>query len=192
MTENEKIIEKILEIELSMFLAVPAEEETACRRQPEAFRLHRKAQFIPWSIDPLKSYYNDLLIAHDQGRNLMTEKYARMDNLIPRENYNPLIEKISSVQYEWQQQMFERYPHLMDGARPLSQGDDSRGMTSFETYLRCELETYSDSTLTSLFKDVQKKREQGKNMSQETYEYLIQQFGYSSIEAYEKSVEKTE
>jgi hypothetical protein len=188
--ENEEIIAKILEEELSMFLAVPAEEETTCRQQPEAFRLHRKAQFIPWSIESLKSYYNDLLIAHDHGRNLMTEKYARMDNRIPRVNYNPLIEKITSVQYEWQKQLFEKYPLFMKGARPLSQGDEAGGMTSFETYLRCELETYSDSTLTSLFKDVQEKREQGKNMSQETYEYLIEQFGYSSLEVYEKSAKK--
>jgi hypothetical protein len=197
MTEKGRVIEKIIEIELSMFLAVPVERKTSsksqqsCSQKPEDFRLHRKAQFIPWSIVTLKSYLNDLRIAFNEGRNLMTEKYARMDNLIPRNNYNPLIEKITSVQYEWQKEMFKRFPHFMGSARALSQADDSSGMTSFETYLRCELETYSDSTLSHLFKDVQIKLEQGENMSRATYEYLIQQLGYASLEAYENTYPST-
>jgi len=36
-----------------------------------------------WSKEMLESYFDDLVIAQKKGRNLVTEKYARMDNLIP-------------------------------------------------------------------------------------------------------------
>jgi len=94
---NEDIIEKILARELKMFLSVPSARKSSCQDYPESFKLHRKAQFSCWSRDTLESYLSDLEKAEEKGINLMTHKYARMDNLIPQLNSNPLIDKIVGV-----------------------------------------------------------------------------------------------
>ena len=123
----------------------------------------------------------------------MTLKYARMDDLIPSENKNPVIDEIIRIQYGWQEEMFKKFPYLMGGARPLSSAEDSSRKTSFETYLRGELETYSGNTLELLYKDMSAKLKQGLNMSEEVYGYLVLEMGYSSIQdAEQKAKEKFE
>jgi hypothetical protein len=118
----------------------------------------------------------------------MTIKYARMDDLVPRENHNPLIEEIAAIQCRWQQELFEKYPALMAGARPLSSSSngapssDSAVHTSFETYLRGELETYSDNTLSLLYRDMTDLLNRGINGSERVYERLTRELGYKSIE----------
>ena len=117
----------------------------------------------------------------------MTIKYARMENLIPKQNRSPLIDKIVTIHYEWQQEMIQKYPLLMTGARPLSSVEDGTYQTSFETYLRGELETYSEKTLSLLYDDMIQKQENGINMSEEVYNNLVKELGYSSLkEADEK------
>ena len=182
MPNKKELIEQILTIELEMFLSVPTVEKASCQSYPEKFRLHRKVQFGVWSEPTLKSYLNDLKAAQKSDKNLMTIKYARMENLIAQENLNPLISEIVSIQFNWQMEMFKKYPHLMAGARPLSQSDDSLFKTSFETYLKGELETYSDKTLTLLYRDMTSKNEAGINMSAEVYDALAKELGYNSVE----------
>jgi hypothetical protein len=118
MSQKEVLISKILDLKLEMFLTVPTEQKASCQEYPDSFRLHRRAQFALWSENTLRSYLKDLEKAETDGSNLMTIKYARMDNLIPCRNKNPLIQKIIDVQYRWQQEMFSKYPYLMKGARP--------------------------------------------------------------------------
>jgi len=187
MDDREKLIQQIVESELRMFLTVPADGEYSCRQQPESFRLHRRVQFTIWSDDTLSSYLNDLEQAEKEKRNLMTMKYARMDNLIPRENFDPLIDAIADIQYQWQKEMFSAYPHLMAGARPLSGGDDSELKTSFETYLKGELETYSNNTLSLLHRDIRKLVEKGMNGSKAVYDCLVREMGYNSLEEVEEA-----
>ena len=150
MKDEKELLEEILEIELEMFLSVKAKGNPSCQEDPESFRVHRGAQFRVWSERTQESYLGDLKKAREEGINLMTLKYARMEGLIPRRNTNPLIDDIAVLQYTWQMQMFEKYPHMMAGARDLSSTDDTEYRTSFETYLKGELETYSDETLASL------------------------------------------
>ena len=49
--------------------------------------------------------------------------------------------------------MFRKYPAVMSGARPITDERTGRRMTSFETYARGELGTYSDRTLERLQAD---------------------------------------
>jgi hypothetical protein len=177
-----ELIHRIIELELEMFLAVPTQEKSDCQNYPESFRLHRRAQFNGWSESTLESYLKDLEKAKAEGINLMTLKYARMNQGSPTEQHNPLIQKIVSMQCQWQQEMIEKYPNLMAGARPISSKEDMGGSTSFETYLRGELETYSDYTLSLLYKDITNKVEKGINMSEEVYSYLAKELGYGSAE----------
>ena len=131
-TGNEQLIDRILEIELRMFVAVPTDKPYSCQDDEENFRLHRRSQFAVWSERTLESYLDDLTEAGLSGTNLMTLKYARMDNLIPPLKTNPIIEKIAAVQLKWQEEMYEEYPNFMKGARPLSGAQDSEGNTSFD------------------------------------------------------------
>ena len=187
MDKSEKIelIEKVIAIELTMFLTVPVVRKAGCQENPIGFRLNRSAQFLSWSEKTLNSYLADLTSAREAGLNLMTIKYARMENLIPRENKNPLVDKIVNVQYAWQEEVFQKYPHLMRGARPLGTSADTASQTSFETYMRCELETYSNQTLSSLYSDMLDKLKRSINMSEEILRHLATSAGYESLEAAE-------
>jgi hypothetical protein len=174
------VIEKIIELELEMFLTVPTDGRYSCQEDPEGFRLHRRAQFGIWSEDTLQSYLDDLDRAKEKAINLMTIKYARMDNLLPAENLNPQIDDIVAIQLRWQKEMVRKYPYLMAGARHLAGADGSQG-TSFETYLRAELETYSNGTLELLHRDLINYAKAGVNGSEKIYAYLLKEMGYDSI-----------
>jgi hypothetical protein len=187
MGAREKLTTKIVELELEMFLAVPADGIYSCQQEPDGFGLHRRAQFSMWSEDTLQSYLEDLYRAKDDGRNLMTVKYARMEDLIPRENRNPRIDEIVTIQCGWQREMIEMYPYLMAGARPLSRSDDTNYDTSFEIYLRGELETYSEGTLALLHRDILKLKKTGVNGSEIIYEHLARELGYDSVQAADRA-----
>ena len=171
------LVRQIVEMELKMFQSVPAAGESQCREHPDLFRLHRRAQFSIFSKDTLNSYLDDLLRARKENINLMTIKYALMDNLIPRFNTDPLIEEIAAIMIDWQIEIARKYPSFMKGARPVDSSRDSQDMTSFETYLMGELETYSDKTLSLLIRDLKKLKEAGVNGSEEVYKFLIQSVG---------------
>lgn len=181
------LIEKILGLELKMFLTVPVIRKAGCQENPDSFRTIRKAQFIVWSKKTLDCYLNDLEKAERDGRNLMTWKYARMDDLILRENRDPLIEKIVSIQYTWQKEMFQKYPYLMNRARPIESKEDGMFQTSFMTYLRGEIETYSHNTLASLYDDISDMRNTGKNMAVEIYRFMVKDLGYDSLSEAEET-----
>jgi hypothetical protein len=175
---KERILEQILEIEVEMFLRVPTENEPSCRAHMEDMQLHRRGQFAGWSGQTCESYLEDLKRAKAAGKNLMTLKYARMDNLIPPLSGNPLIHQIRRRFLQWQKEVIARYPNIMRGARD---------MADFSNYLGAELETYSDETLELLAADVEACHQAAGNMSLEVYRFLARQAGYASIEHMEES-----
>ena len=186
--EKKELIEKILKIELDMFLTVPTAGPAPCREHPEEFRRNRTAQFFTWSGKTLLSYLDDLMSASEKGINLMRLKYARMGNQIPRINDDPLIEEIIAIQTAWQREMFIRYPHLMRGARAIESREDADGQTSFESYLRGELETYSKNTLGLLYEDILRHLHDNQSMNERLYDFLVRDFGYASLEEAEKAL----
>ena len=177
--DKEGIVEQIVEIEVEMFRSVPTGQEPACRAHLEAMQLHRRGQFAGWSEQTCASYLQDLRRAKTAGKNLMTLKYARMDNLIPPLSENPLIHRIRQRFLRWQEEVIARYPNIMRGARD---PDD------FSNYLGAELETYSDETLELLAADVEACHREGGNMSLEVYRFLAGQSGYASLEQMEESL----
>lgn len=190
MKRKQDLIDQIITHEWMMFSAVNAHADSGsenkqhptCQDFPDEFRLHRESKLLPWSVATLQSYLNDLIRAQKAGTNLMTYKYARMDNLIPCENINPNIDSIATQLVLWQKAFMEAYPGIMSKGRPLSGGRPGVDWPSFENYLRCELETYSDQTLEHLSHDIHAMVNQGKNMSEEVYTYLIRNKGYTSLE----------
>ena len=192
--EKEKLIAQIIEIELDMFVSVRSRYPVECQEDPEGFRVMRSAQFVAWSEETLQSYLSDLKNAVHDGRNLMTLKYARMENLIPPLHENPQIDnmlnEIVMVQMAWQKEMFSKYPALMSRGRPLTDTEKQQSDTSFKTYLRCELETYSLMTLTHFFRDIMVNRSQEKNMTEEIYTHMVSGLGYSDLEEAEAATRK--
>ena len=69
----------------------------------------------------------------------------------------------------------------------MSSAEDSAFLTSFETYLRGELETYSDATLELLNKDILAKQAQNINMAEELYTFLVKDKGYDSLDEAEQA-----
>ena len=193
MGERAELIQEILETELQMFLSVRAQEPVSCQQDPEGFRMTRAAQFSVWSEQTLASYREDLQKAVEQGRNLMTLKYARMENLIPNLHddilVDNLIDQIVTIQVEWQKEMMARYPYLMKRGRPLEEGEEALQTTSFVNYLRGELETYSADTLAHLYREVTESQANDQNMTQAIYENMVKSHGYASIEEADAAAE---
>lgn len=181
MSEKKQLIEKILEIEMKMFLATPSREHAVCQDSPDGFILTRGSVFELWSEEALDSYLEDIRQAEADHRNLMAEKYARMENLIPCLNINPAIDEIVKIETAWQDEVRARYPHLMDG-RP----ETGICKAEFDVYLRCELETYSRRTLKRVLENDHEYLKRGVNQAEEKYRLIVRKLGYSSLEEAEE------
>jgi Protein of unknown function (DUF4125) len=178
---REELLHDIVAIELRMFLTVQTADPTTCQEQPETFKLMRRAGFHVLSAETLESYLHDLEEALDEDRNLVTLKYARIDELIPRLNDNPIIGKIVEIEGRWFKELETKYP-----ATFRNRADFAAGI-----YLRSELETYSDRTLELYLKDLAKALDEGSNLTAERYTYLFKQLGYNSIDDMEQERKKS-
>lgn len=198
MEETQVLIESILMIEWAMFSTVNASAsehgtnvpKASCQNYPEEFCLQRTAIFLTWSTRTLKSYLDDLKKAKNAGQNMMTIKYARMDNLIPCRNESPLIEKMANDKVVWQNAFMEKYPGIMSQGRAIKGGKAGIDWASFETYAKAEMETYSEQTLQYLNDDIERYKVAGENMSEAVYKNLAKAKGYDSLEAAETAYHK--
>jgi hypothetical protein len=196
-TTREDMIDSIVEAEWKMFQDVPnIGGRAACQDDLKTFRIMRAGQSASWSDAMLESYLDDLNDAKRSGRNLLTEKYARMMRSTSPSEYariehllqpiDPeaieLIEQIVKIVLEWEQRLLEKYPYIVKRGRPLFSREDSIGVTSMETYLRGELSTYSIRTLASYLDHIQKEQSENVNGSAITLLYMIKQYGYDSLE----------
>jgi hypothetical protein len=116
----------------------------------------------------------------------MRRKYARMQGLLPPAESGPVIEEIVRLKMDWQRAMLRDYPAVMRGARPLTDENTQAQMTSFETYARGELETYSARTRELLHRDLLAMQAGGESLSEKVYDYLVRASGYASLEEAEK------
>ena len=188
MTDDKKtnLIDEILELELEMFLSVSSRGPAPCREHPDSFRLMRRAQFGSWSGNTLQHYLNDLKAARQRNDNLMTLKYARMENLVPPLNDSPLIDRMVEIQAEWHREVARKYPFFSRTSRPVDDTPDQPGAVSFSTYLRGELETYSNRTLAALYDDMQNVKDQGGNMAEDIFDRIVKSMGFKSLEEAEQ------
>jgi hypothetical protein len=176
---RKELLDNIIKFELDMFEQVRTSEPSLCKDRPETFRVMRGMTHSVLSTNTLQSYLGDLQKAKAEGRNLLTEKYARMDNMIPPLKTNRLIDDIVKLESCWMKELSQKYPRSFRG-----------GSGSFELYLSSELETYSDETLELYFGDVSRAGKEGRNLAEERYTKLAQQIGYSSIDEMERKREQ--
>ena len=109
---NPSLLDQVLEAEWKMFVRVKSDRYASCQSAPNNFKTIRSSLFETWTQSMLASYLADLKQAEGDGRNLLAEKYARMDNLIPPLSNSPLIDIIVTVESNWQEELENRYPAL--------------------------------------------------------------------------------
>ena len=171
-SEHDNLLDRIIGMELEMFQAVREEQPSLCKDMPETFKVMRRMTHSVLSNKTLELYLKDLLQATTNRRNLMTEKYARMDSLIPCLNTNPVIEGIVRVEHRWREELANKYPQMFR----------IQSIQVFDLYLYSELETYSGQTLELYFKDISDAAKEGRNLVEERYTFLSRLLGYNSID----------
>jgi len=195
---GQELVRKIVEAEWEMFSAVNSGsgQRASCQEDPTTFTIMRSSQAAAWPEELQESYYRDLLAAKETGRNLLTEKYARMmestdppaferlRSRLPAVEEETLeqIEEIVRVHLKWKVETFRRYPRLTAHGRSFYTRDDTRYNTSFETYLRGELRTYSPATVRRYYDMVRRMDAAGENLEQEYLLQTVRRYGYDSLE----------
>ena len=148
-----------------------------------------------WPEELLASFYTDLKAAEATGRNLITEKYGRMMASTAPERYEEIKqyfpelseerikiqEEIIAIQVNWMESFAKQYPKMAGNARVIHTAEDTPNETSYETYLRGEIGTYSDATLLLYGRFIALLAQEGKNLAYETMNNTAQLLGYRDV-----------
>jgi hypothetical protein len=195
------IVDDIVAIEWQFMDRVHNEGGRAnCQDDFGTFEIMRKSQFLCWDPMTLDSYYSDLVAAQRAGRNLVQEKYARMMASTAPAQYatfahtlppitdaqRDTIEQIVAIQLAWREAFAGLYPHLSSQARLIRTAEDTPFETSFETYLRGELATYSEQTLEAYKALVHGYAENGRNLTTASMNKTAMLYGYQDIDDAER------
>ena len=199
--QTQKLAEEITKLEWDQFQLTENEGGRAnCQGNWPTFRIMRMSQFLSWPLDLQESYKQDLERADSDGRNLITEKYARMMESTAPEIFERTIkpyikpilkprksaqEQIILTQVKWASDFRNRYPNLGLAMRVLKTSEDTAENTSFETYLRGELSTYSDDTFAKYQRFVNNLRAENLNLTQMIITNTVRMYNYDSLESAE-------
>ncbi|MCK9988620.1 MAG: hypothetical protein AzoDbin1_05092 [Azoarcus sp.] len=177
---NSYLLDRVLEAEWQMFVRVRSARHAPCQSAPDNFKTIRSSLFETWTRPMLASYLADLEQAEAVGRNLLAEKYARMDDLIPPLSDSPLIDIIVTMESNWQEELGRRYPALYRRCcRSMDETGDGR---NFGIYLGCELETYGDHTLQLYFENIEAAVAANRNLALEALQRLVCKNGYRDLD----------
>lgn len=197
MTAKTDLISQIVAAEWRMHQEVPGIGGRAgCQEDFRTFEINRFSQALSWSEACLASYLDDLKLAEKEGRNLQTEKYARMMKLTWPEEYAlmehllpttdpeglPMIDIIVEIVIGWAETSAQKYPYVLGRGRPLRSSEDTCFITSMETYLRSELAGYSLNTVKLYRDNVLKQKENNVNGYEITLIETMKRYGFASLE----------
>jgi hypothetical protein len=147
-------------------------------------------------------FYEDLCNAQDAGWNLIMEKYARMMQSTNPEKYEELKdtlpelnkerltiqEEVIKIQVAWMEEFSKNYPKMSSNARSIHTREDSAWNTSYETYLRGEISTYSEKTFLLYTNFIIQLMRENRNLAFETMENTAKLYGYTSIDSAENKL----
>lgn len=173
-----------------------------CQDNWSTFSIMRKSQYYTWTEPMLRSYIVDFRRANEHGWNLITEKYARMMESTDPDAYHELeaqlpvlpeekkaiINEIVKIQVGWMEDFAKRFPHAAGNARSIHSSEDSKFNTSYETYLRGELGTYSDETLDLYGRFIADLCINNENLAELIMRNTAFLYGYSSLEELESKL----
>jgi hypothetical protein len=197
MNDKEKYVDEITDREWKMFDKVKNKGGRAsCQDNFNTFSIMRKSQYMAWDISLLESYLNDIKEAEMSGRNLITEKYARMmkytvpdeyaeiEKNLPEmtERQNAIINQIAEIQVGWMEKFAGKYPKMAGNARSIHSYEDTADNTSYETYLKGELAVYSPQTLSLYGKFIVSLYNERKNLAEIIMTNTALLYGYKSLD----------
>ncbi len=168
----------------------------SCQNNWQTFKVMRMSQYMTWTEDMLLQYLYEFKTNFAEGRNMIEEKYARMmestapleyagfaDRLPPvSEEKRAIMEQVIGLQVRWMEEFAASYPNLADDARRIHTSEDLPYETSYETYLRGELGTYSDRMLEMYGRYIVAHAQAGKNVAREIMENTVRFYGYQDLE----------
>ena len=117
------------------------------------------------------------------------EKYLEFEKDIPvlSEKRIAIQEEIIKIQVAWMEAFAEDYPKMAGNARSIRTIEDSEYNTSYETYLRGEISTYSEKTFILYSKFIVSLLKEQSNLAKAIMEHTAKLYGYESlVEAEEK------
>jgi len=191
------LVEQIVKLEWQLFDKVRNDGGRAdCQDNWGTFSIMRKSQYLTWNEELLRSYLPDLKLADQRGWNLITEKYARMMKSTAPEMYAELEDKLPvrsperqqiaeesiKIQIAWMEEFAEKYPKMAGNARSIHTSEDTEYNTSYETYLRGEMGTYSENTFILYGRFITGLLKENRNLAYEIMKNTASLYGYDSIE----------
>lgn len=200
---NTELVNAIAKAEFQAFNQVKNEGGRAsCQNDWPTFSIMRKSQYMTWNRTMLLQYLYDFEREFRLGHNLITEKYGRMmESTAPQkyaelEPYFPIlskekkmiIEQIVALQMEMADAFGGEHPKTADNARSFHTYEDNFMNTSYETYLRGEISTYSDKMLQLYGRYVAEYVRTGKNIMFDTVSNTAKLYGYADLDAFEKAI----
>lgn len=184
---SEKYTDDIIKIEFDLFDKVNNEGGRAsCQDDFDTFYRQRGAQFDAWSEETRESYLADLKRTSAEGRNLVMEKYAYMSGYDYMGEEDDIVEKqmllmqIMNQMTEETYAMRQKYPNLSAHARPM--GNEPGMMLSIDSYLVCELLTYSCETLRRYKRHLDNLKAEGKSLPVLTLENTMRRYGFEGLD----------
>ncbi len=193
----EELSEQIARMEFEAFDKVKNFGGRAdCQDDWFTFSIMRKSQYYTWDKTMLLQYYYDFSREWLKGHNLIEEKYGRMMESTAPEEYakisagfpaindkkRQIIENIVSMQVGWMEEFALKYPHLAGNARSIHTYEDHLYNTSYETYLRGEISTYSDKMLELYGRYIVNYAKNGGNPARDIMEQSVFMYGYESLD----------
>ena len=189
--------EEIIAMEWDFFDKVQNEGGRAdCQDDYYTFSIMRRSQYYCWELPMLCSLYEDFKAAKADGRNPITEKYGYMMETtaparfaeirsslpeIPQQK-KELCAAICRIQTGMMEEFAAHYPKLAGRARTIHTYEDTPWLTSYETYLRGELYTYSDITLKLYGSFIARLCTEEKNLAYMIMEQSVKMYGYESLD----------
>ena len=198
---DQELVEDIAKLEFEAFDKVHNEGGRAsCQNDWPTFSIMRKSQYMTWNRNMLIQYLYDFHREYGLGHNLIEEKYGRMMASTAPEKYDEIkdhfpqlneekqtiIEQICSLQVNWMEEFAKEYPALADNSRSIHTSEDNPFNTSYETYLRGELGTYSDKMLELYGRYIVGYAKGQKNPAHDIMLNNVQMYGYGSLDEAEK------
>lgn len=200
---KDRLIEEIVKLEWMEFDRVHNQGGRAsCQDDLITFTIMRKSQYLTWTEDMLHEYLWHLDDSFKKGRNLIEEKYGRMMESTAPDEYArikdsfpvltekrcQIMEEIIKIQVAWMEEFAKDYPKMAGNARSIHTYEDTPFNTSYETYLRGELGTYSEEMMSLYGQFIVKLVKDNKNLAYLTMENTAKLYGYESLEKAEQQL----
>ena len=161
------------------------------------------AKYENWTDEMLDLWIEYLEKSEAEGRNLLSEKYARMMQYTDLHYYNKhlkpvlpatpvrvfrLINEIVEQMITWEEEFAAKYPLVSGTGRPIRSDEDYKGQTSLESYARGELETYPEELLIMYRDYIKELASKGESLAEKNQLTMVNLFGYDTIQEAEDSM----